>query len=454
MDEVSNPPVRLSNIQGNILAGFNKGFQDFLFLTFANRSTARAWIEEITSSPIGVANSHSRKVLDFNAAFKGNTSIKAEWVHLALSYRGLQFIGIPDDELDKFPDAFREGMAARAEILGDEGRSAPDRWLKPFDDSCSHIHAVLIAAADDLATLNSRTRAICGTPFFTKGIARHAKLEGRARQGREKGHEHFGFKDGVSQPGIRGVQAQRDGRLLLWPGEFVLGYPTQNNKAKNDHEGPNPDPGPISRGGPGWARDGSYMVFRKLSQDVAAFEKQLQEFANEHISADMVGAKMVGRFKSGQLLEPATGGVCPIGAHIQKVYPRDERMFKRSLDMRSEVETHRLIRRGIPFGPSFSASKPTSQNAHRGLLFVAYQSSIESQFEFIQQKWINYWKFPEIPGESTPGQDPIAAMSPNGQFQMDKDKESINIRHYVTMAGGEYFFSPSIEALRGITSHD
>ncbi len=123
------------------------------------------------------------------------------------------------------------------------------------------------------------------------------------------GHEHFGFKDGVSQPGIRGVDPPDDpignpdqghpGQDLLWPGEFILGYATQIPVTKPGVDGPNPDPGPDSVSGPSWTVDGSYFVFRRLRQDVRAFEENVHHLAATlGLSVDLTGAKLVGRYKS------------------------------------------------------------------------------------------------------------------------------------------------------------
>ena len=140
--------------------------------------------------------------------------------------------------------------------------------------------------------------------------------EGLVRQD-EPGHEHFGFKDGVSQPGIRGVDTPRPGgepnqgnpgQDLLWPGEFVLGYQTQidgPDTVNHPPLSPNPNPGPVSQSGPAWAADGSYLVFRRLQQDVAGFHAQLHQLAPANgLDPRVFAAKLVGRYDSGCPLEP------------------------------------------------------------------------------------------------------------------------------------------------------
>ena len=252
--------LNLSNIQGNILAGFNKDYQDFLFLRFTAPSRARAWIREIASKnfPAGLANSTSQNVLKFNAQFKAlrDEGIRPEdvitsgWTHLAISFRGFKALGIPTRDLARFPKTFQDGMAKRKRVLGDLGANDPSKWPALYQSGI--IHALLIVAGDNEVQLNNRINALINSDKFKSGVQKIGHEKGRTRED-ERGHEHFGFKDGVSQPGIRGVTLPMDelgnpdhgqpGQYLLWPGEFVLGYPTQRSRPKRGFEGSNPDPG-------------------------------------------------------------------------------------------------------------------------------------------------------------------------------------------------------------------
>lgn len=314
----------------------------------------------------------------------------------------------------------------------------------------------------------------------------------------EIGHEHFGFKDGVSQPGIRGIDSPDDplanpnqghpGQDLLWPGEFVLGYPTQIPTADPNAEGPNPNAGTASTAGnDAWTKNGSFLVFRRLAQDVPAFHAQLGTFAQAHgLSVELAGAKIVGRYRSGCPLaalsmqahgsqpsptdpgranpalaesdalnnafefgNDAKGERVPRAAHIRKAYPRDEETPPLSADdSESHTQTRRLLRRGIPFGASFGAAKGGSAGDPRGLLFLAYQSDIEKHFEFVQRAWVNSPTFPTAPpGLQQPGEDPVIAESPSGPFQIDANAAPVPLSHFVTTTGGEYLFAPSISTL-------
>ena len=66
---------------------------------------------------------------------------------------------------------------------------------------------------------------------------------------------------------------------------------------------------------------------------------------------------------------------CPFTAHIRKVSPRED-----------FGDFHRIMRRGIAFGPEVSISEQaTGKTAQdRGLIFRCYQSDIATGFRFIQ----------------------------------------------------------------------
>jgi Dyp-type peroxidase family len=503
--------LNLANIQGNSIGGFNKDFQANLFLKFKSTEAGCAWIKEISDE---VAQSSSAAVIQFNNQFsalkaqginKPEAIISALWVNLALSFHRLTAL-LEASDLSAFPRAFRDGMAKRD--IGDVDASAPSRWITPFNNS-SDVHAILIVAGDDPQELRLKVAAITGTPAFKAGVEIRLDQPGRTRPDLP-GHEHFGFKDGISQPGIRGVDLPDDpignpnqghpGQDLLWPGEVIIGYATQFANAKTGVDGPNPDPNTDSASGPAWTLDGSYLVFRRLKQDVAGFADNVATLAKKlGWSTDLTGAKLVGRYKSGAPIEqrkfqsgpyspPSTdpgdlsngnpalgnshtvnnnfefgedrdGSICPLSAHIRKAYPRDEVTGKP--DPESDTQKRRLLRRGIPYGAPFVPHDPRSAKEDRGLLFLCYQNDIQEHFEFVQKCFVNKADFPPgatPPGATppgalvpeVPGEDPIVAQSATAPMLIDPKKPPIDVKHFVTTTGGEYFFSPSIGALRGI----
>jgi Dyp-type peroxidase family len=385
---------------------------------------------------------------------------------------------------------------------------------------------MILVASDDPSQLDEFhlggrfQRYLKSLKLGSSGIKVLGVIRGETRVD-DVGHEHFGFKDGVSQPGVRGVEAPDDGlhnpnqgnpgQDLLHPGEFVLGYPRQIPLKETGVDGPNTcqgakagkefyasDPADSKTELPDWAVNGSFLVFRRLAQDVKGFRDAVDNTAYDlGITPDLLGAKIVGRFRSGAPLEPLRfqdideykvpltdpgiahpalagsddvnnyfeygddkeGKIVPLASHIRKAYPRDQ-VATHELGMEhpeeeggaeSRTQTHRLLRRGIPFGNSLGAAHNGGVNDARGLLFVAYQTDIERQFEFVQQSWVNDSDFPQ-PGA---GQDPIIANStPAGPISGCPFHQSANaakcpvtFKHFVKTRGGGYFFSPSIDTL-------
>jgi len=287
-----------------------------------------------------------------------------------------------------------------------------------------------------------------------------------------RGREHFGFLDGISQPGIRDGQLPEAGPL--WPGEFVFGY------ASHDAKDP-AYPGKLASGGPEWTRNGSLMVIRRLHQRVPEFNRFI-ETADNHMDRDLLAARIVGRWKSGAPLSIAAlqddpllgaddghnndfdfandpqGRRCPLASHIRKAYPRTDitdipaaRAAVSNIEKRevsaNDTYTHRVIRRGIPFGPELSteekASGHTTEGVERGLMFVCYQTSIVRQFEYIVRNFTN--------NDALLGQDRdrntlrhfegLTLPYPSG----DPGK-SITLDTFVYPTGGGYFFMPSLSA--------
>jgi Dyp-type peroxidase family len=272
------------------------------------------------------------------------------------------------------------------------------------------------------------------------------------------------------------------GQDLVWPGEFVFGeYPTQKlgdetTKGINSIE----YVGEKSRE---FAEDGSFLVFRRLKQDVGAFHSFLHKEAQKRgmdLNPDRLGAQCVGRWASGAPIlrarkqdnanwaeddsknndfmfsEDFDGEVCPYASHIRKMYPRDDisKSAPQSLS-KSITQTHRLLRRGIPYGePSLSSpTAPLSDTVDRGLLFLAYQTSIERQFEFLQKEAANNPNFKELGA----GYDPIIGQNNKGDqrtFRITENGQPVELPpdRWVTPKGGGYFFAPSIKALQLLTN--
>jgi Dyp-type peroxidase family len=568
-DAGREPVLETDQIQGSIVPGFNKDHRILLFLEI-REGKKKEFKDWLCSQVSFIAT--ATEVLAFNRLFKqmktrrrSEGGIKAVWVNVAFSFRGLTKL-TPD--ADKFVDkAFKEGLAARSERLGDPvDRSSPghpDNWLVGGTENGADV--LFIVEADDRSDMlaevsrieNSLTTWVDATGRHISDFANILfKDEGANLPSPLSGHEHFGFLDGVSQPGLRGRVSRhvhdvltprqnpnkrdntvggqfqpaqgKPGQDLLWPGEFIFGYKKQNN-------GPN----------------GSFLVFRRLRQDVGAFHHFLRDTANElklenpvdSSAARLVGAKLVGRWPSGApvLREPAhenraladddcannnfefqgdtdpippvpkgdpgfsssnctdvcqpsskkddTGLRCPFSGHIRKAYPRDDESLTKdskgedcgdSRKILSEVDTqtHRLLRRGLPYGPVSSSTPetPFDDDIDRGLQFLAYQTSIENQFEFVTSCWVNNPNFKELEGNSAIGEpidpllqgggiDPIIGQTQSNNrirrftitdpvtgkaipISTEAFSKKRNKTDWVIPTGGGYFFAPSLRALR------
>jgi Dyp-type peroxidase family len=479
------------NVQGNV-AGFNKDHQRLVFLRFADQASGCAFLAAIVDDVASCS-----EVLAFNGLFKRvyqrrqeseRNTVEASWLNLALTFRGLELLGA--EGLPDFPEAFRAGMRARAEAIGDVGTSAPGEWTEPFRDE--DIHAVVLLAADDPDDLADEYTYLSGLLRAHGATQVGESIDGNARPDAERGHEHFGFKDGISQPGIGGLTStSHRGTDDIAAGEFICGYPGEGEEPtpqpNPDGYGPPPAP-PLPPALPAWTKDGSFLVFRRLQQNVKGFRETTAEGAGAGLPGDLVGAKMVGRWASGAPLEHVPGEAkkadldaadpsiadpavrddrhindfdydadpdglhVPRAAHIRKVNPRSQQP-----PGKAESNRHRILRRGIAYGPEFEEAEPAYPGSgpvpdaqDRGLLFLCYQASIERGFEFIQSQWVNQ---PDFPGTGD-GEDPIIAQKdeprPFTLPRKEGDPVHLSFKQWVRTTGGEYFFAPSIAALKAL----
>jgi Dyp-type peroxidase family len=513
-----------------------------LFLKIEHVDNCKIWLRDLTSL-IATAE----EVLAFNRLFKAlrvrrgrdTKAIQATWVNIAFSYQALVALtaGTANDIKKKdFSDqSFKNGMVKQAQVLGDpmdvKAEGHPNNWVIGGPQNEADI--ILIVQSDDRDDLLDQVAEIeqSMSAVSESGVSLLRKEEGNILPGALAGHEHFGFLDGISQPGIRGYVSSdatdvltprqnplnpnqgKPGQALLWPGEFVFGYQGQ------DASKPVEEPGDIVNAGPDWARNGSFLVFRRLRQDVGAFHAFLYKTAQDlGISPSLLGAKVVGRWQSGAPLlrsdetdtpalgqsdcannnfryvhadatnaPPDTGAIpgsdgqcsasgqtfppsrgdqkgqlCPAFAHIRKTYPRDDITpagsgtdpEQQSKTSEAETQKHRLLRRGLPFGSPSSSTieQPVSDDGERGLLFVAYQTSIENQFEFVSQSWANDPDFKDngtgfdlvIGQNSSGGRVRTARLLLNG----DQAHTLTAKDEWVIPTGGGYFFAPSISALQ------
>ncbi|MEA2136299.1 MAG: hypothetical protein QOC68_4208 [Solirubrobacteraceae bacterium] len=442
--------LELASIQGFVVRGYRLPSAGYLFLRVDDAARARALLAETTP--------------DVLTADPWETKPESG-INLAFTYSGLQALGVPGTSLAGFPDDFRSGMAARAETLGDVGGSAPERWEAPFGRG--EIHVLVMISAQDPAALATRDRQLREAIERHGGIAVVGDQAGSALPG---GKEHFGFADGFAQPAIegsgvdplpgQGAPLKDGGWRPIRAGEFILGY--------RDEEGALPQaPAPDQL-----ATNGSYLVYRKLHQDVAAFRATLAAAARHYQgSEEQLAAKLVGRWRDGTPLDLSPDGPdpaivadaarnnafsylddqdglrCPAGSHIRRANPRLGLPFEGQL-----VNRHRLIRRGIPYGdPLPEGAQDDGQD--RGVVFMCLQASIARQFEFVQAQWFNDGNGLHLGDDEDVVMGRHDGASPRKMTVPGRPPYFVGpLSRVVTVRGGEYFFIPGINGLHHLAA--
>lgn len=448
----------LHDIQDNIVTPILMRFGRHIFVKFTDGAKARAWLGNMFKRVNARQKEHGT----------GFT------INIAFTHHGLKALGLSQQALASFPEAFRVGARGRAYEVGDIGPHAPEQWEGGLGGPDIHAMALLRTDSDEgreLATLILRDEieATGGVEirFVQDTMASHES--GIGSEG-----EHFGFADPISQPPIEGADTlsypgdgvlERDGTWRpLKPGEFLLGY--------EDEVGPGgtqtPQPFELRV-------NGTFVVFRKLYQDVAEFRRYLATAArslygsDDQQHRDLVAAKIMGRWPSGCPLDLSPekddpeiaadpdrrnnftyegddqGLRCPLGSHLRRSNPRAT-----PLKRATAVRRHRLLRRGVEYGPHFADGALEDDGVDRGLINLFIQADIERQFEFVQAEWM---KGGEFLGLDPNEQDPINGVGGEGsQMSVPGAKRPFlfDLPTFVTVKGGEYLFVPGLNALRGI----
>lgn len=516
----------LHDIQGNIMwfypeFGFLKARN--IFLKINNSAQGREIITrlmpEVTSSAHGDPNN--------------TTPWPASTTNVSFTYNGLKQLGLSVQSLQTFPDEFIMGMKGRRTILGDDNESAPEEW-DPIWNNNVHIN-IALGAPDDAAMEKRYTEFVALVDEFD-GIDimtghRNATSDNMPYQdssvlfenGLPSPKEHFGYADGISNPFFKGMTADMGevigggkksnekgvgygdpSKSATWQpleaGEFILGH---KDEAKEY---------PAAATPPLLSKNGSFMVYRKLHENVGMFNNFLEEKAKTYGGEkEKLAAKMAGRWRNGvpitthpneadadklaqQRAEaqyatavaktPAdkakaveafravnrkftgfdydkdlSGGKCPVGAHARRMNPRGSLEFgkKEAFNTPSALaDRRRIIRRGLPYG---IAKNEQSNDGDHGIVFMAIVANIKRQFEFVQQQWINYGNDFKLGNDKDPliGNHHAHGDLSDNRMIIEGDKATgkpphflSQIPRFVTTRGGDYFFIPSITSLRMI----
>ena len=189
------------------------------------------------------------------------------WLSVAFTWNGLRALGVDEASLATFPEEFKQGMVARAEVLGDTGENHPDHWVGGL--ASPDLHAVVILFARDAA---EKARSAVGARKSHRAVRgrRNALVVGLG------GDTAFWLRPRSlrlsrppSQPVIEGSgdEPTPGSGTPLKPGEFILGYPDEDGPGGNL-----PQPAVLSR-------NGSFMAYRRLEEHVARFRDFLRATA-------------------------------------------------------------------------------------------------------------------------------------------------------------------------------
>ena len=452
--------IDIKDVQGMILSGYgHQNYASYLFLNVKDGNKAKIWLGQQADN---VTNG-----VKPDAEAKGKPHL-----NLALTAAGFRALGLSQEVLKSFSKEFQEGMAdaQRARILGDTEESAPEKWElgRPGEPEI-HILLMLFGQSPEIL---SDFRSKHQEGLASSGLEIISCQEAVRTEGNK---EHFGFRDGISQPGIRDLDGKPES---IRAGEFILGYPNEFGKfpltplvpKSLDKKGLLSED-PTDPGLKDFGKNGSYLVFRKLGQDVEGFwdymakQSQGKEGKVDEQMKAMLAAKCMGRWPSGAPIalspekdDPALGADdarnnafgfaetdqrgygCPMGSHIRRANPRDS-LIPSASESTIMVNRHRIIRRGR-----------TYEAGGKGIYFLAINSNIRRQFEFIQQAWINDPKF----DGGYEAKDPITA-DDNTSGYMDIPQDPVRLRiagmaRFVHVKGGGYFFLPGIRALKFLGS--
>ncbi|WP_237215226.1 Dyp-type peroxidase [Falsiroseomonas oryziterrae] len=528
--------LELADIQGNILAAYGKlGFPKgrTILINVEDAQAGRNLVETLrrrVTTALPWPTEKRRPIPGQVMAVRPKVT-----VNLAFTFRGLLALGVPIRTLRGMPDEFIDGMAARADILCDNHpKRIEEAWDPVWLDGKKperrvHILVTLMSEMDpatgeampELEQVAQEVVGMCrlGGLRILEGHrgpdTRWQDLSAVTKR-REDGSwtplpiEHFGFVDGIADTVFEGQMALEDlaerargqGKMLpdgswapLATGEFLLGWPDESQEIAGAAM-------PLD-----FSRNGTFMAYRKLHQNVFAWRRYMAEQA-ERFAAVMevpreqagaiLAAKMAGRWQDGVPLiaaptfeswqafrekrakaeregDTATlaalkralvdfsfgkdqqGVACPFGAHIRRANTRD--MLDPLLATNDPARLNgsvlnnrrRILRRGLPYGQTPESGDDSGDH---GIVLMAHCASLFRQFEFIQQQWLQYGL------DFNAGNDvcPIVGNHhPGGKFVIAADPGSgkppffvADMPQFVETRGGEYFFIPSMTALRMI----
>ena len=480
-------PLNLGDIQGIILRGYRMPLVRHFLLKVNVPAVARKLLGRLVSNNETDAPQITRAT-DWHVGFEpgpgddpaGPPRCKPDYcLNLGITWPGLLALEVRDRVPDlsfKSFSAFVAGAAARAERVGDTGENGPQNWIGGFGSGSDHVMLTLHAANSRvLEAYSDRLSALIIEDGAYQELWRGdgmALFEMQDGQSVPVPKVHFGYVDGISMTTIRGgpERYKPDHQEPCEPWLFVLLDEAENYFV--------PEPSELGR-------NGSFAVFKMIKTDVVGFENFLQS-QKERIDPELLAAKMCGRWRNGVplALSPDTdspaGGIAPeqlnnfeymnadgsgdpkgqrvpVGAHIRRINPRGQPITGQGKPGGSN-NTHRLIRRGLPYGPNYDPTKPFD-GIERGLLGYFINSNIENQYEFVLSQWVNDSEFAGAVRLNPKAKDPIVGVQDPAEsiFVIPQASGSPPIKitgfsSFTTTRAAAYCFLPSISAIKFIAS--
>ena len=394
-----------------------------------------------------------KKILPMVSSAKNWHENQDATVTVSFTYKGLEALGLPKESLASFPKSFKEGMAARAELLNDIGVNHPGHWEERLKSEGLHVAAAILSNDEEAwqEKLKSLREEIDAMPeievLFSKDFGATEKVK-----------NVFGFRDGISNPDVEGSGVDKPSQYddPIKAGEFLLGYPGESGTVK-----PYPQPDELGK-------NGSFLVFRKYQSQVAEFNKFVADHTDSKEEAELLAAKLVGRWKSGAPLalspqeddkelgkdpernndfnfkDDEYGKKCPFSSHIRRMNPRDA-----NSSVLQDVRLHRIIRKSVSFGDIVPMEVTENDGKERGQFFIGLSADAMGTLEFLLKQWANDSNFISLGEEK----DPMLGVQENGLVTIPSEplvKRYHGLQTYNIMKGGEYCFLPSITALKWI----
>ena len=436
-DSVLDAPLEFDDIQGTLLRHRpDRYFGAYILYRIDDPAAAKSSLDRVLPHITSAADWEEPRPFTLNIVF---------------TFQGLRALGLPPDALESFPTEFRLGMAARKQILGDVGANDPSNWAPVFGSEQIHIGVVISTTHEDAL------QTPLGLAQNMRGVTMLYKLDVGAPS---TGREHFGYRDSINEPSIIGSgRTPRPGQDSIMPGEFVLGYPDESGSIR------------ALKGAESFTRNGSFLAFRQLHCDVAAFRRFLRANARSKDDEELIAAKIMGRWRSGAplMLAPERddpqlaadservdnfvyesdprGLVCPLGSHIRRVNPRDGLR-----DTIVDPKIHRVLRRGAAYGPVLPEGALEDDGVERGIVFIFMGTSLAQQFEFVQQVWINNGDFVGLGREKDPL---VGSNDGTGTYTIPAlpvRRRLTGLPGFTIVRGGEYCFLPGLRAVEWLAS--